>query len=261
MQNGLRDRLTYANVMSTLAVFLLLAGGGAYAAGKLKRNAVKSRHIAPNAVKGVDADEATFDRVPSAQTAGTAALANGVMPDAIGPGEVRNPTRSINLPLTALINTSDNGPLDFGPGDGTDPNFVDLSGPRMVLEWDDDSDGGGTNVADTESVGSTLVIPADYASDGTFVARISKDAHAGLTERFRGFVQQSTGGGASGFGVTVSTAASTSYDLGPGIAFTPGSAVYFQFQADESSGGFGISDAADNIVRLEGLEFQYKAAQ
>jgi hypothetical protein len=34
--NKLRTHLTYANVMSTLAVFMLLAGGGAYAAKKLK---------------------------------------------------------------------------------------------------------------------------------------------------------------------------------------------------------------------------------
>jgi hypothetical protein len=41
------ERLTYANVMSTLAVFIAL-GGGAYA---LTRGEVKSRHIAADAVK------------------------------------------------------------------------------------------------------------------------------------------------------------------------------------------------------------------
>jgi hypothetical protein len=33
--NQIRNRLTYANVMSTLAVFLILAGGTALAAGQL----------------------------------------------------------------------------------------------------------------------------------------------------------------------------------------------------------------------------------
>jgi hypothetical protein len=45
----LRTRLSYANVMATLAFFLALAGGS-YAAVTLKRNAVKNRHIAKNAV-------------------------------------------------------------------------------------------------------------------------------------------------------------------------------------------------------------------
>ena len=46
------SRLTYANVMATVAVFLSL-GGGAYAIA-LAKNSVKSRHIAPNAVRSPD---------------------------------------------------------------------------------------------------------------------------------------------------------------------------------------------------------------
>src|SRR5829696_9225725 len=50
-----RPRLTYANVMSTLAVFGLL-GGGAFAAAKIgpkdiAKNAVRSKHIKAGAVK------------------------------------------------------------------------------------------------------------------------------------------------------------------------------------------------------------------
>jgi hypothetical protein len=55
-----RTRLTYANVMSSLAVFLVLGGGAAVAAGlgkntvgtaQIKRNAVKVGKLAPEAVK------------------------------------------------------------------------------------------------------------------------------------------------------------------------------------------------------------------
>jgi hypothetical protein len=49
----LRARLTYANVMATLAVFLVL-GGGAYAALELPRNVVKSRNIKNGQVKRQD---------------------------------------------------------------------------------------------------------------------------------------------------------------------------------------------------------------
>ncbi len=46
-----RSKLTYANVIATLALFLALGGGAAWAAGQLGKNAVKSRNIAPHAVK------------------------------------------------------------------------------------------------------------------------------------------------------------------------------------------------------------------
>jgi hypothetical protein len=55
----IRERLTYANVMSTIAVFGVLGGGGAYAASKIgsrdiKRNAVLSKHIKRGNVKRSD---------------------------------------------------------------------------------------------------------------------------------------------------------------------------------------------------------------
>jgi hypothetical protein len=45
----LRRHLTYANVVSTVCLFVVL-GGSAYAAASLARGSVKSRHIARNAV-------------------------------------------------------------------------------------------------------------------------------------------------------------------------------------------------------------------
>ena len=51
----IRDRLTYANVMATIAVFGVLAGGGAYAASKIRgediaRHAVGTAKLKPEAV-------------------------------------------------------------------------------------------------------------------------------------------------------------------------------------------------------------------
>lgn len=56
MFDQLRSRVTYANVMSTLAVFGVLAGGGAYAASKvgpkdIKKDAVRAKHIKDDGVK------------------------------------------------------------------------------------------------------------------------------------------------------------------------------------------------------------------
>ena len=69
MLAGIRNRLSYANVMATIAVFIAL-GAGAYAAG-LAPNSVKSRHIAPDAVKGTDVNEGTLGQVPEAANADT----------------------------------------------------------------------------------------------------------------------------------------------------------------------------------------------
>jgi hypothetical protein len=85
-------RLTYANVMSTIAVFLCLGGASALAAGTLGKNSVGSRQLkskavttgklANNAVNGAkvangsltgaDIDVAALGTVPSATTAASA---------------------------------------------------------------------------------------------------------------------------------------------------------------------------------------------
>ncbi len=43
-------RLTYANVMSTVAVFLVVSGGAAYAAGHLGKNSVGTKQLKKNSV-------------------------------------------------------------------------------------------------------------------------------------------------------------------------------------------------------------------
>jgi hypothetical protein len=50
--NLIRTRLTYANVMSTIAVFLVLGGGAAFAATHLGKNTVGSKQLKKNAVTG-----------------------------------------------------------------------------------------------------------------------------------------------------------------------------------------------------------------
>jgi len=55
----LRGKLTYANVISTLCLFLLLGGGGAFAAIKLPRNSVGARQIKRGAVTPAKVSNAT----------------------------------------------------------------------------------------------------------------------------------------------------------------------------------------------------------
>ena len=78
--------LTYANVMSTIAVFLLLGGATAFAAsrigtdqlkagavttGKLAKEAVKNGKIANDTVTGKKVKESSLGQVPSAEEAST----------------------------------------------------------------------------------------------------------------------------------------------------------------------------------------------
>lgn len=82
---SLRAKLTYANVMATIAVFIALGGAG-YAAVKLpknsvgtkqiKNNAVTAAKIKPGAVTGSKIDLSTLGTVPSATIAGTAKSAD-----------------------------------------------------------------------------------------------------------------------------------------------------------------------------------------
>jgi hypothetical protein len=78
----IRCKLTYANVMSTIAVFLLLGGGAALAASKLGKNtvgtkqiknqAVTAAKIKKGAITGTNVDLAKLGTVPSATMAATA---------------------------------------------------------------------------------------------------------------------------------------------------------------------------------------------
>jgi hypothetical protein len=91
----IRKRLTYANVMSSIAVFLVLGGATAIAAGlaknsvgtkqlkknavttaKIKNNAVTTSKIKNGAVTGAKINAASLGTVPNASHAGTADSAN-----------------------------------------------------------------------------------------------------------------------------------------------------------------------------------------
>lgn len=75
MRERLRGKITFANVVSVVALFLAL-GGTAVGAFKLPANSVKSKQIAPNAATGADIAESTLGPVPSALSATKAGTAS-----------------------------------------------------------------------------------------------------------------------------------------------------------------------------------------
>ena len=107
---NLRPRLTYANVVATLALVLALGGGTVYAATKLGKNEVKSKNIAKGAVKNSDLGKnaVTSPKVKNG-TIKTGDIAAGVIPKleadvtgsaTTGPQGGINTDTSTPLPLT-----------------------------------------------------------------------------------------------------------------------------------------------------------------
>ncbi len=74
-------RLSYSNIMATIAVFVAL-GGTSYAALNLPRNSVKTKQIAPNAVRAKNLAQGAVTR---AKIKHYAVGARQLAPGAIGP--------------------------------------------------------------------------------------------------------------------------------------------------------------------------------
>jgi len=118
--NQLRKRLTYANVVSSLAVFLVLGGGAAVAANqlgknsvgskqlkknavtaaKIKKNAVTTAKIRNRAVTGAKINLGTLGTVPSATRAATAGNA-----DTVGGSSVNKVFAKVPANSTATLGT------------------------------------------------------------------------------------------------------------------------------------------------------------
>jgi hypothetical protein len=77
---AVRSRFTYANVMSTIAVFLVLGGGAAFAAAKLAKNSVGTAQLKNNAVTAAKIkDGAVTGAKVGAGAIGGEALASGAV--------------------------------------------------------------------------------------------------------------------------------------------------------------------------------------
>jgi hypothetical protein len=112
----IRKRLTYANVMSSIAVFLVLGGATALAAGqlgknsvgskqikkdavtaaKIKKSAVTTEKIAPGAITGAKVNLASLGTVPNATKAATATNATNAA-NATNATNAANATNADNL--------------------------------------------------------------------------------------------------------------------------------------------------------------------
>jgi hypothetical protein len=101
----IRKRITYANVMSSIAVFLVLGGGAAYAAKKIGSNEIKGNSITTGKIK----KEAVSASKIKKNAITTAKIANGAVTGAklnLGTvGTVPNAAHAINADNANNANT------------------------------------------------------------------------------------------------------------------------------------------------------------
>jgi len=150
----LRKRLTYANVMSTIAVFLVLGGATAVAANtlgknsvgskqlkknavtaaKIKKNAITTAKIGKEAVTGDKIKESTLSSVPSATSATNAENAT----NAVNATNAKNFSRYFNLGLTKAsvgqtnVSLGNVGPFGF-VGDCVDKGGGEVEASIFLL--------------------------------------------------------------------------------------------------------------------------------
>ena len=169
MHTALRERLTYANLMSTLAVFLVIGGGAAMAAGlgrdsvkskQIKDGKVKTKDLANDAATGAKVAEGTLGTVPSASDATT--LGGKTTADLAGSSAFDQDASVINpLPAAetnvaqATIATQStgrvlaSGVVEFA-GNGRVQCHIDIGGPDSLAY-------------ESASTGNEFVVAAEFA--------------------------------------------------------------------------------------------------
>ena len=177
----IRKKLTFANVMSSIAVFLVLGGAAVAAttskigsnqlkansvtAGKVKKNAITTAKIKNDAVTGAKANESSFSQVPSAANSDTVGGLRIVKFSLNGPSPIAN-TKILDLnglqlfascaggAVTATATTSVNG--------GEISTFAnDASGTASTGLYDDDF-----NIGDTFTLATAS--NSDVLGDGAY---------------------------------------------------------------------------------------------
>lgn len=115
----IRKRLTYANVMSSLAVFLILGGGAAYAA--LGKNTVGTKQLKKNAVTtqkvkngAVTTGKLANGAVTSEKLADNAVTTSKISNDAVTGDKVKESTLG-QVPSAAIATNASNATTANGP--------------------------------------------------------------------------------------------------------------------------------------------------
>ncbi len=165
----------------------------------------------------------------------------------VSAGEIVDITRSVPLPVGGGWLQSGLTALD--PAGATSPKFVAINS-GLAIEYD--ADGG---AVDTTQIVMSFPVPADYASGGAFVARVTQGA-ATVTNIETWSCDVSLDGaalvGANAANLTNQTAVQTATST-PVVTYAAGNAVAVLCRQGNSS--------ADDVVNIHSIEWQYTATQ
>jgi hypothetical protein len=291
MRQWIRSHLTYANVMATIAVFLVLSGGTAIALdgsntvfsddivngevknGDIGLNEVKANNVAPDSLGG----NKIVDRsVKNADLSLGASSSNTIADGGIQGVDVKNDTLTgTQVQESTLFN--DNSLTDADIQNPTRSvnlplgSFLDMTNQKaidftsgvdrdpdfakvndvLVIEYDDDSGN-----EDDGSIGTTFQVPSDYASGGSLALRASKDAHTtGVDEFISCFNKVNSDPSFFSSSAEITTSDNTAYTVPSTAPYAAGDSVGVNCSA------LGIEAPQDDIVRIHSIEFRYTATQ
>jgi hypothetical protein len=173
-----------------------------------------------------------------------------VGPDAVGPGEIANLQRAINLPLGSFTNCTDGKAIDFTPAADNDPDFILPGAGRPSIEWDAD---------DTDSVCASVILPSETVTNSAPALRWMSIAATGSSNwAFTALRQRPD----AAEGTAVVNGATTNCDatFSDGEAYVCSVPLGNTVQADDAL-TVGIARSAGSTLRMYGAELQYLAAQ
>jgi hypothetical protein len=178
---------------------------------------------------------------------GGASEPDEIVDASIGPADIGNATRSVNLPLGSFLNVSAGTTIDFSSGTDNAPDFA-TNGAAPTLVADDDP-----GLQDLNDVASTLTVPEDAIAggSGSIALRVSKDAHAGANDQLFGRLSVNGGGPTLCSTETTTSDVNTGYVLTCPSTFSPGDSVAVDVAASP----------IDDVIRIHSIEFRYTAVQ
>ena len=177
MKDDLRARLTFANVMSIIAVFIALGGVG-YAAltlpknsvgtKQLKRNAVKGPKVANGSLTGLDINESTLGTVPRSARAALADTLGGKPASDFAPASAE-PWHEVGS--LGTVPSSNYQFINWGAGRDTVGYYRDPYGVVRIKGFiclNYPPNGPGCNLTGPSAMtGPIFTLPAGYRPDNT----------------------------------------------------------------------------------------------
>ena len=182
----IRDRLTYANVMATIAVFGVLAGSGAYAASKIGTKDIAQRAVtSPKLAKSaVTAPKLASGAVKSGKLADRAVKTNAIAASADG------------VALSGLRMLADGTYLTWFNRLGGAPGVQHPSPGRYVITWPgwsaSTSVGVVRNVTQAEGAGGTVQAFLNSSAAGSTEVVLTRDQSGVLADRAFNYVAYAT---------------------------------------------------------------------